>query len=99
MNEKPLQREQARVMYVTKLKTAKAIGLKLKVTEKTVGGWIKRYQWRSAREAFIREKLEKQQSVTAPAKTLTDFMDYLKTQNRGLARKVEPILTNYTKLL
>lgn len=39
--------------YVTKQKTAKETARLVKVTEKTVGNWVKKHKWKKRRDAFL----------------------------------------------
>ncbi|MGB1307523.1 MAG: terminase gpP N-terminus-related DNA-binding protein [Oceanihabitans sp.] len=63
---KKKERGVAYVWYVEHNKTAKEIAQKLKVTEKTVGDWVKKYGWkkeRVARENSVDKRVDNIKSV------------------------------------
>lgn len=50
---KEIEKEAAYDFYVRNQKTAKETARLVKVTEKTVGNWIKKYKWKKRRDAFL----------------------------------------------
>ncbi|CDF80578.1 conserved hypothetical protein, putative phage protein [Formosa agariphila KMM 3901] len=63
---KDKERGIARIWYVDQGKTAKEIASKLKLTELTVGAWVKKYGWkeeRNARENSVDKRVDNIKSV------------------------------------
>ncbi|MFY0714119.1 hypothetical protein J1D01_10610 [Seonamhaeicola sp. NFXS20] len=63
---KDKERGIARIWYTEQNKTAKEIAEKLKLTEKTVGEWVKKYGWkeeRNARENAVDKRIDNIKSV------------------------------------
>lgn len=63
-------RKQAETLYVDEGLTAKEIALRIKVSEKTIGDWKKKYNWKSKRIA-------KQTSPESQAKKYDELLDAL----------------------
>ena len=85
----------ARRLYVAEELTAKEVSARVGVTEKTIGKWIRNYNWKEARKQAVSTRLLFGQYDKSTQLTLLDFEDYLMEINAKLAASIEPYIAGY----
>lgn len=84
------KRTVAQHMYVTERRTAKEIALKLKVAQKTVGDWVKKYGWKQLREAKAIAPAKRSENIEKIISGMAEKRIRLETDIIGEESKKDP---------
>ncbi len=95
-----VKKQKAKRLFIYQGKNQSQTAKIVHVTEKTVGKWVKQFNWNELRDAVIEKRLGSNEKAFQPATlTLNDFLEFMKENSPLLAGKVEPIMQNYINLI
>lgn len=97
---KAIKQAKAKRLYVNQFYTIKATAATVGVTEKTISSWITKNNWKEAQTQNANKLTGKDKNhLIAPCIAIEDLRAYIEENSPFLAKKVNPLINDYLKLL
>jgi uncharacterized protein YjcR len=90
------KRLEAKRLYILKDLTASDVSKLIDISEKTIGVWVKKQNWKADKDKRRKELLENDMDNDAfKIKVINEFGAYLKQQRPNLSKNIDEAINDY----